>query len=310
MKRVLVTGGAGFVGSMVVADLLAHGYAARVLDPLMYGGDALLPFFFEPGFELVRGSVADEPVLDKALEGCDLVVHLAAIVGFPACRKHPELAMAVNVGGSKLLAQLAPRNVPIIYASTGSNYGAIETGICTEDVPLNPLSLYARTKVDAERILLERGNAVALRFATGFGVSRRLRLDLLVNDFVFQALKRKNLVVYEKGHMRSFIHVRDMSAAILFTTQNIDRMVDQVFNTGTESMNLTKEQICERLRQRLEFFLHYADAGKDEDARNYYVSYEKIRKLGFEPRIGLDRGIDELSRGLAAVEFPNPYGNV
>lgn len=305
--KILVTGGAGYVGCPLVERLLAAGHEVRVLDPLLYGGDGLLPFFLKSGFELLKGSVTESHDVREAVRGVDSVIHLAAIVGFPACRKHHDLARDVNVEGTRELIKAVPDDLPIVYASTGSNYGAVD-GICTEESPVSPLSHYAITKCEAEDMLLDRG-AVALRFATAFGLSPRLRLDLLINDFAFQAMKRRTLVVYEKHHMRTFIHVRDMARAFLLAAEQYDEMEKSpVYNVGTS--NCTKEAVCEMLRARLDFFLHYAEIGSDADARNYEVSYEKIRSWGFVPQIDIGAGVDELCRGLEAIDIRNPYSNV
>ena len=308
--NVLVTGGAGFVGSVLVPDLLARGHRVRVIDSLMYGGRGLLPCFRYPDFEFVRGDVRDEPTLKKALRDVELVIHLAAVVGYPACKKDPELARSVNVGGTEALDTARGSDIPVVFASTGSNYGAVVGDICTESTPLNPVSIYGETKVQAEKVLMDSGNAVALRFATGFGVSNRMRLDLLVNDFCYQAVKTRNLVVYEKTFKRTFIHVSDMSRAFVHAVDNLDAVRDGVYNVGDESMNLSKEDVARAIREKVEFFLYFADFGSDEDKRNYEVSYEKVRATGYSTRVGISEGVGELLRALEAVEVRHDYSNV
>lgn len=308
--HILVTGGAGYIGSVLVPLLLENGYSVRVLDNLMYGnGTGLLPHFRNQHFEFIRGDIRDRSEVQDAIKGCDAVIHLAAIVGFPACRKYPDLAQSVNVEGTGIIGNALDRR-PIIFSSTGSNYGALEQDVCTEETLLNPLSLYGKTKTAAEEFLRQNCNTIAYRFATGFGISPRMRLDLLVNDFVYQALKVRHLVVYESRFMRTFIHVYDIARAFLFALDNVDVMVDQVYNVGSESMNYSKAQVCEAIHQKVNFYLHYADVGKDADGRNYVVSYKKINALGYYTTITLNEGIDELIHGMQAIDVRNQYSNV
>jgi len=307
--KVLVTGGAGFIGAVLVPEMLRLGYKVRVLDNLLYGQDSLLGCFYDRSFEFVRGDVCDRPAVTKAVAGCDAVVHLAAIVGAPACRAHPGRAREVNVQGTANLDRARGADVPVIFASTGSVYGAVE-GICTEQTPLNPLSVYAETKRDAERLLLDSGNAIAYRFATGFGLSPRLRLDLMVNDFAFQAVKNGYLLLYEKDFRRTFIHVRDMARALIHALENLERMRDEVYNVGNERMNYTKEDVALAIRKKVEYQIYYADVGTDADRRNYTVSFEKVRQAGFETNTSLEEGIDELLRGYEMVSLRSPYSNI
>jgi nucleoside-diphosphate-sugar epimerase len=307
--RVLVTGGAGYIGSVLVPLLLEGGYHVRVLDNLMYTGTGLLPYFRNRNFEFIKGDVRDAATLRDAVRGCDIVVHLAAIVGFPACRKEPQLAEEVNFVASQLLADIMGRDRLVLFGSTGSNYGAVTDQICTEETPLNPLSLYAKTKAAAEKHLLENGKTIAFRFATGFGLSPRMRLDLLVNDFVNTALKMRYLVVYESHFMRSFIHVTDMARAFLFAIENEQRMRGQIYNVGSESMNYSKGQVCDLIRKKVDYYLHCADVGEDPDKRHYVVSYKKISDLGYHTLVDMEEGIDELVRGMPLLDFKNPYSN-
>lgn len=308
--KILVTGGAGYVGTTLVPMLLDNGHEVRVVDNLMYGGMPVLPWLSRPRFEFVRGDIRDKQVMKDAVHGCDAVVHLAAIVGFPACRKFPELAQTVNVDGTRVVAEAAGKGRLVLFGSTGSNYGALVDAVCTEETPLNPLSLYGKTKTTAERIMLEECNAVAYRFATAFGVSPRMRLDLLVNDFVYTALRMQYLVCYESHFMRTFIHVRDMARAFLFALHNADRVRGQVFNVGSESLNHSKADVCNLLKARINFYLHFADVGEDADKRNYVVSYKKFSSLGYETSVTLEQGVDELLRALPLLDFQTPYSNV
>lgn len=308
--RVLVTGGAGYIGSVLTPLLLENGYEVRVLDDLMYGGTTLLPHFRNPMFDFVKADIRDLAAMQAAVQGCDAVIHLAAIVGFPACRKHPELAQTVNVAGTQAVAAAAGPDRLVLFGSTGSNYGALVDEVCTEETPLNPLSLYGKTKTAAERYLMDHCRTIAYRFATAFGVSPRMRLDLLVNDFVYTAMKMKYLVIYESHFMRTFIHVYDIARSFLFALEHAQQMAGQVYNVGSETMNYSKAQVCELIRRKVDYYLHFADVGEDADKRNYVVSYKKIKALGYDTTIGLEEGIDELVRAVPLLEFNTPYSNV
>lgn len=309
-KTILVTGGAGYVGTAFIPQALQQGYKVRVIDNLMFGGYALMPSFLHPNFEFIRGDVLDGELMKKALEDADLILHLAAIVGYPACKQDPELAEKTNVGGTLSVLEHRRKDQPIIYASTGSNYGAVIGEICTEETPLNPLTVYGKTKTEAERLLLEAGNVVCYRFATAFGISARMRLDLLINDFTYKAVKERNLIIYEKTFKRTFIHVFDIARSFLFSIDNLDKMRDQVFNTGNDEMNYSKEEICYLLKEKIDFYLHFAEIGEDEDKRNYEVSYEKIHKLGFDTTITVQEGIDQLIHAYSALDLKREYSNV
>jgi len=308
-KNILLTGGAGYVGTVLVEALLKEGYNVRVLDMLRFSGDVLLRFFSDKHFDFVRGDVRSKVDVEKAIEGMDAVIHLAAIVGFPACRKDPGLSRDINVNGTKVLVDVVNGRMPIIFASTGSAYGKIVEDFCTETSPLNPLSDYGKQKVEAEEIIKSNKEFVIYRFATAFGVSSRIRLDLLPNDFTYRAVKDKSLIVYEKSFMRTFIHVRDMARAFIFALDNYDEMRGEIYNVGDERMNISKEEVCLLLRKKVDFYLHFADIGHDVDQRDYVVSYDKLNKLGFNTTISIEEGIDELLRAADVIEVNNPYTN-
>jgi nucleoside-diphosphate-sugar epimerase len=240
----------------------------------------------------------------------DAIVHLAAVVGAPACKKHPKEAEEINVGVTRLLERHSSREQGMIFASTGSNHGAVVGQLCTGDTPLEPLTIYGKTKAEAERRRLDSGNAVCFRFATAFGVSPRMRLDLLINDFCCQAKVNQNLIAYEKGYKRSFLHVADVARSFLSALGKYERMRGRAFNVGDESMNFSKEDIALKVRGKVDCYLHFAEIGKDGDQRNYEVSYERIRALGFRTAITVDEGIDELLRARDALEVRNGFGNV
>tara|TARA_Y100001973_G_C5195882_1_gene334214 strand:+ start:1751 stop:2698 length:948 start_codon:yes stop_codon:yes gene_type:complete len=308
-KKILVTGGAGYVGTALLPKLLEAGHEVTVFDNLMQGGNQLLSFFRNKNFHFINGDVTIKNDLAEAVKGMDVIVHLAAIVGFPACKNNPELATAVNVDGTQNLIDVTTPDQVILYGSTGSNYGKV-TDICTEESPLNPLSLYGETKTKAEHMLMARGNTVAYRFATAFGVSPRLRLDLLINDFTNKCLRDGYLVVYEKHFMRTFIHVSDMANAFMLAINNLDKMVDNVYNIGDDSMNYSKEDICNMVAEKTGAFIHFEEIGSDADKRNYVVSYDKVRALGFRTEVTIQDGIDEIIKALNVVDFTNPYVNI
>lgn len=309
MLKVLVTGGAGYVGTSLIPKLLDKNYIVKVFDNLTFGGDALLPFFRHPNFEFELGDVRNKKGIEMAARNSDIIIHLAAIVGYPACRKDPSLAEEVNVRGTQNLSSVLSKNQLVLFGSTGSNYGTVED-ICTEETPLNPLSLYGQTKTLAEKILLENNTTIAYRFATAFGISPRLRLDLLINDFTYKAIKEGYLVVYEKHFLRTFIHVSDMGCAFIFGIENNEKMKNNVFNIGSDEMNYSKEQICNFIAKKTKAYIHFADVGEDADKRNYSVSYKKINSLGYSTKIGVEEGIDELAKALRAINYKTPYTNV
>jgi nucleoside-diphosphate-sugar epimerase len=308
--RILVTGGAGYVGSTLVPMLLEQGHRVRVLDTLKFGGLGLLPCCSSRFFELKKGDVCDPPAVRAALDGIDSVIHLAAIVGYPACKKEPQLAQTINVEGTANLLRHRKADQKILFASTGSIYGSIPDYVCNEDTPRAPITLYGETKATAEQMVLDAGNSLAYRFATAFGVSNRMRLDLMPNDFTYQAVHNRNLIVYEGGFKRTFVHVRDMARSFIFALERWSEVKDDVYNVGHESMNFTKEDVAKKILEHVDYYLHFAEVGSDADQRNYEVSYEKIRAKGFETTIDLDRGISELVRAARLIEFQSPFANV
>ena len=308
--KVLITGGAGYIGTSVTPLLLKKGYHVKAIDNLSFGGEALIPFFSFPNYSFQKGDIRDVSSMKQALDGIDCIIHLAGIVGYPACRKYPKESREINLDANRLLLELASKEQLILYASTGSTYGELIGELCTETTPLNPLTDYGKQKMEAEEMIMNRGNAVSFRFATAYGVSPRLRLDLLINDFTFKAVKDKTLIVYEKHFMRTFIHVRDMARSFLFTLEHFDTMNDEVYNVGDNAQNFSKEQICFMIREKIEYYLHFAEIGKDLDQRNYMVSYKKISDLGFQCNTSVSEGIDELLKVADVVEIKSPFSNV
>ena len=306
--KILVTGGAGYVGTVLIRMLLEK-HEVRCFDNLSWGGLPILPFFANPHFEFMKGDIRDKEAVKKAIKDVDAIIHLAAIVGYPACRKHPVLSQEVNVEGTRNIVESADVKIPIIFASTGSTYGKLINDLCTETTPLNPLTDYGRQKTQAEEIIKQRGNYTIYRFATAYGVSPRFRLDLLPNDFTYRAVKEKTLVVYEKNFMRTFIHVRDMARALIYALENNNKMKNEIYNVGDEGQNLSKEQICLLIKKYVDYYLHFADVGKDFDQRDYMVSYEKIRKTGWKAEVTIDEGIKELIKSVGAIEINTPFSN-
>ena len=307
--KITITGGAGYIGSMLIPMLLKQGHRVHVVDNLSFGGKTLLPYFINPNFSFVNADVRDKSALKKELQDADVIIHLAALVGYPLCKKMPREAQEINVDGTRNLLDCAPRGVRLVYASTGSNYGEVE-GICTESTPLNPLSLYGRTKTEAESMMLDASNSVSLRFATAFGIAPRLRLDLLINDFAWQAIHQKYLVVYEKHFRRTFIHVHDIARAIVHVVDPTNCQGYKVFNVGSEALNYTKEDIVLLLKDRLDFLVHFAEIGTDADKRDYEVDYSRIRNTGYHTEVDIQKGLDELVNALPLLPIKNPYSNV
>ena len=309
-KTVLVTGGAGYIGSVLVPELLKIDCKVRVLDSLLFNQTSLLPYFINENFEFIKGDIRDVEAVKNAMQGVDTIIHLAGIVGAPACKKNPQLAEEVNFIGTVNINNFRNISQKLFYASTGSVYGKVD-GICEESLEPKPLSIYGTTKLRAEKEVMAKGNAIAYRFATAFGLSPRLRLDLLPNDFVFNALKNRSLVMYDKDFKRTFIHVRDIVRAYIFGIENFDSMKNEVYNVGSEIMNKTKEEIARMIQEKVKFDLYFADKGiPDPDQRDYEVSYKKLRGKGFQTSISFQQGIDELVLGLQTVTINNPFVNI
>ena len=309
MVKVLVTGGAGYIGSILMPFLLDEGFKVSVYDSLLYGGSSLLPYISNKKFSFINGDIRDKKALGYVIKENDVILHLAAIVGLPACNKDKKLAKSINVEGTKNVVNMLSPNQQLIHASTVSNYGASLGEICDEKSTLNPISYYAKTKTEAEKIVLDFQNTICLRFATAFGVSPRMRLDLLINDFVYQAYMNKFLILFEKTYKRTFVHVQDISRSILFTIKNFEKMNHSIFNIGDNSNNYSKEEIALKIKKRIDYYLHFAYIGEDEDKRNYSVSYAKINSLGFKIEKSVNEGIDELIKACQIFEFRHPFKN-
>ncbi len=297
--KVLVTGGAGYLGSILVEHLLDAGHEVVVLDNLMYGERTLLHFCADPAFEFVQGDARDARVLGPLVAGADAVVPLAAIVGAPACELRPDLAVSTNRDAIRTLCDLMSRDQLLIQPTTNSGYGTKSGEVyCTEETPLEPISLYGQTKVEAEEIALSRENSISLRLATVFGMSPRMRLDLLVNHFVYAAVTDGVLVLFEKDFKRNYVHIRDVADAVCWCLGEAERMIGRPYNLGLDDANLSKGELAEKVKGFVpELYIHEAEIGKDPDQRNYIVSNARLREAGFEASRSLDQGIVELLKG-------------
>jgi len=308
--QVLITGGAGYLGSVLVPELLKRGYGVTVIDTFMYRQQSLLECCHDPRFRIIRGDARDDDVLRGPLAEADFVIPLAALVGAPLCQRDAVGATTTNRDAVATLVRLASREQRFVLPCTNSGYGiGAQDVACSEEMPLNPLSLYGRTKVEAEKIVLGNGG-ISLRLATVFGMSPRMRLDLLVNDFTYRAIKDRFLVVFEGHFRRNFIHVRDVAAAFVHAMEHFDSMRGEAYNAGLSDANLTKLELCAKIKEQVPDFLFLeAPMGKDPDKRDYLVSNEKIERTGFAPKHSLEQGIAEIIRGYPIIS-QGPYGNV
>jgi len=307
MFNILVTGGAGYLGSVLVSELLNQQHKVTVVDNFMYNQISLLHLVTNSNLTIIKGDTRDEQLMKSTLKKADIIIPLAALVGAPLCDKDPIAAISTNRDAIQMLVKLSSPNQAIIYPCTNSGYGIGQDNIyCTEESPLRPISLYGKTKVEAEATIMDRGNAVSLRLATVFGVSPRMRLDLLVNDFTYRAFKDKFIVLFEAHFKRNYIHIRDVAYAFIHVINNFDKMKNNVYNVGLSDANLSKSELCEKIKQHIPNFVFYiSPIGKDPDKRNYIVSNEKIEKTGFKPKYSLDDGIKELLKSFVMIQNLN-----
>lgn len=309
--KILVTGGAGYLGSIIVPELLADGCAVTVLDNLMHSQNSLLECCADPKFDFIKGDICDESLMSELIPKFDVIIPLAAIVGAPACKINPTLTRLVNYDAHiNIIKNVSPSQM-VIFPTTNSGYGIGEKDtFCTEESPLRPISEYGRTKVEVEKFLLDKGNAVTYRLATVFGMSPRMRMDLLVNDFTYRADKDRFIILFEEHFRRNYIHIRDVAKAFIFAINNFDKMKGEPFNAGLSSANLTKRQLCEKIKEYVpDFYIHSAPIGEDPDKRDYIVSNKKLESLGWHPDYTLDMGIVELLKGYKILK-PNKFANV
>ena len=309
--QVLVTGGAGYLGSVLVPSLLAAGHDVTVVDRFMYGQTSLLECCHHPRLTIIRGDARDRELIARCLKTADAVFPLACLTGAPLCEQHPQEAKSVNVEAVRLILKLRSRHQRVIFPTTNSGYGIGQEGMrCTEETPLRPISLYGHTKVEAEQAVLESGSSLTLRLATAFGVSPRMRLDLLVNDFVYRAVTDGFVVLFQGHFKRNYIHVRDVARAFLHCLERFEALQEQAYNVGLSDANLSKRELCEEIKKQVpRFYVVEAEIGEDPDQRNYLVSNEKIERSGFHPSVSLPEGIAELIKGYQVVRR-HGYGNV
>jgi len=294
-----------------VPVLLNQGYKVTVLDSLIFNQPSLLDCCADQNFEFIQGDICDHDLVNTILPKSDIVIPLAAIVGAPACKRNPSLTRLVNYDAHMNIVNNVSAEQKVLFPTTNSGYGIGEKdSYCTEETPLRPISEYGRMKVEIEKAFLERGNAVTFRLATVFGMSPRMRMDLLVNDFVCRAVKDKAIVLFEEHFRRNYIHVRDVSKAFLFGIENYEKMKGEPYNVGLSSANLTKGQLAEKIKEYVpKLYIHTAEIGEDPDKRDYLVSNDKIESLGWKPDYTLDDGIQELIKGYKILK-PNIFANV
>jgi nucleoside-diphosphate-sugar epimerase len=307
--KILVTGGAGYIGSVLVPALLDAGHKVTVLDRFIWDQNSLAHVCADPGLEIVRGDARDGAALTPLVDRADVIIPLAALVGAPLCDADRDGATSTNLNAVETLCAISSTHMqPILMPITNSGYG--NGDLVTEDSPLSPVSHYGRTKVLAEQVVFARGNAISFRLATVFGMSPRMRLDLLVNDFVHRAVNDRALVLFESHFKRNYIHVRDVARAFLHGIDNFDRMKDRPYNVGLSDANLSKRELCEQIKKHVPAFVFYdAEIGADPDKRDYTVSNERVEATGFKPIFSLDDGIVELIKGCRMISN-SKYGNV
>lgn len=311
MKKILVTGGAGYIGAVLVPELLQEGHEVIVIDNFMYNQNALLDCCYNKELTIVQGDARDEKLISKYLKDADYIFPLACLTGAPLCDKDPIGARSTNLEAIKMLLKIRSKDQRIIFPTTNSGYGIGQEGIyCDENTPLNPISLYGRLKVEAEKDILEAGNSITLRLATVFGISPRMRLDLLVNDFVYRSVNDKYIVLFQAQFKRNYIHVRDVARAFIHCLNNFDKMKNEPYNVGLDEANLSKLELCEEIKKQVPGFVFIeSKIGKDPDKRNYIVSNAKITKTGFKPKHSLQDGIAELIKGYQIIKR-NKFSNI
>jgi len=291
--------------------LLSQGHKVTAIDSFIYGQSSLLDCCHDTNLTIVRGDARDESLLKKHLSRADAIIPLACLVGAPICSQKPAEARSINYDAVKLLLDNGSREQIIVFPTTNSGYGVGQEGIfCTEDTPLNPISLYGVLKADIEKLLLDSGRAVTLRLATAFGISPRMRLDLLVNDFTYRAVTDRFVILFEAHFKRNYIHVRDIARAFLHAIANFKTMKGQPYNVGLSDANLSKMELCLEIKKQVpEFTIMESEIGKDPDQRNYIVSNERIERTGFRTQVSLPLGIAELIKGYQVIRR-NQYSNV
>ncbi len=308
--NILVTGGAGYLGSTMVPDLLNAGHKVTVLDNFMFKQASLNHVCHHPNFAVVKGDIRVEGVMVPLMKSADVIIPLAALVGAPLCSLDPVGATTVNHDAITLMLKHLSKQQIVLMPTTNSAYGTgDENNYCTEDSPLRPISQYAIEKVAIEKELMQHPNAISFRLATVFGMSSRMRTDLLVNDFTYRAVNDRFVVLFESHFKRNYVHVRDVSRVFQHALSNYERLKGQIYNVGLSDANVSKKELCEHIQKQIPNFIFIeAPVGKDPDQRNYIVSNAKIEATGFKTEFSLDRGIGELIKGYTMIKN-SLYGN-
>lgn len=309
--NILVTGGAGYLGSTMVPDLLAAGHKITVLDNFMFKQASLNHVCHNPNFSVVKGDIRLENVIAPLMKQADIIIPLAALVGAPLCSLDPVGATTINHDAITLMIKLLSKDQIVLMPTTNSAYGkGDENNFCTEESPLRPISQYAIEKVAIEKELMQRENAISFRLATVFGMSPRMRIDLLVNDFTYRAVNDRFVVLFESFFKRNYVHVRDVSRAFQHAINNYEKMRGQIYNVGLSEANVSKKELCISIQKQIPDFIFIdAPVGKDPDQRNYIVSNDKIESTGFKTIMSLDAGIGELIKGYTMLKN-SKYGNI
>ena len=309
--KILVTGAAGYIGSVLVPELLKKGHEVIAVDNLMYNQTSLLDCCFQEKLTIVRGDARDKELISRCLKNVDIILPLACLTGAPLCSKDPIAAKATNLDAINMILELRSKEQRIIFPTTNSGYGIGQKDkFCDENTPLKPISLYGRLKVGAEKAVLSSGNCITLRLATVFGASPRMRLDLLVNDFTYRAVYDRFIVLFEAHFKRNYIHIRDIARVFIHCLENFEDMKNQPFNVGLSDCNISKRELCEEIKKQVpEFHIVESEFEKDPDKRDYIVDNRKIESKGFKPKFSLQYGIGELLKAYQIIKR-SQYANI
>lgn len=309
--KILITGGAGYIGSILIPELLKNNHELIVIDNFMYGQTSLLDCCNDQRLTIIRGDARNKELISNYIKKANAIFPLACLTGAPLCYNDPIGAKTINFDAIKMILELRNKYQMIIFPTTNSGYGIGQKDIyCTEETPLNPISLYGKLKVEIEKLLLGSGNCITLRLATVMGISPRMRLDLLVNDFTYRAVNDKFLILFEPHFKRNYIHVRDVAKAFIHCIDNFDQMKDNAYNVGLSEANISKWELCQEIKKQLpDFYFVEAEIGEDPDKRNYIVSNAKIDATGFKPNISLQQSIAELIKGYKIIKR-NTFANI